>query len=429
MGYMRDASGRRLDTFEVQPLRKPTIVLFGDSRTDDCDVANGDPTDTANNTTLNLYSTNMSWFDWGQCALAGGPVFDVIRNAGVGGNTTTQMLARFQTDVVARQPSHMTLWGGTNDGWTTTADVDATYARMVNMLGQARAAGIYVFLISETTSSTKGTSFPPFVQYYNELLRGYAASNLGVEFWDFNSLFVNPAATTGYPLASMTRDGVHLSAYGASTLGQQVVAKKLARFSTSLTSLPNSLIDTMGNNTAVRNVLSNPLMQGAGGTLGSGDTGTLPDGWSSSGAPTAACSVPARGDGYGNNLRAAITATASGGKFFNLAVTPARLTPGKQYVLEAGIGITAPTNLVTLSVIAQFIVGGTVYSRGFGLNEQSPAAGDGVAALASGVIRSRIFTAPTGVTYTSASLVLTARFSGAGSATVDLGRVALKAVS
>mgnify|MGYP003575815278 CR=1 FL=1 len=53
MGYMKDATGRRLDTFEVQSLRKPTIVLFGDSRTADCDFVDA----------ISGYFTNMSWFD------------------------------------------------------------------------------------------------------------------------------------------------------------------------------------------------------------------------------------------------------------------------------------------------------------------------------------------------------------------------------
>lgn len=106
MRYMKDATGRRLDSFEVQSLRKPTIVLCGESRTADCDFVDS----------FSGYSTNMSWFDWGQANLPQGPVFDVLRNAGIGGNTTTQMQARMAADVLAYSPSHMTLWGGTNDG-------------------------------------------------------------------------------------------------------------------------------------------------------------------------------------------------------------------------------------------------------------------------------------------------------------------------
>lgn len=409
------------------PLRKPTIVLFGDSRVSDCDISNSDATDTANNTALNLYSTNISWFDWGQANLVGGPVLDVIRNAGTGGNTTTQMQARFQADVIDKRPSYVAIWGGTNDGWTTTAHVDASYDRMVDMMDRARNAGIYVFLISETTASTKGATFPSLVLYYNERLRGYAARNQGVEFWDFNAYVVNPTSTAGYPLTAMVRDGLHLSAFGAATLGQQVVAKKLARLTTPVAQLPISMIDTMGNNSNVRNVLSNPLMQGTAGTLDGTSTGTLPDGWSSSGSPTAVVSVPARADGYGNNLRTAITASGAAGKFYQQTIATSRLTAGSKYVVEASLGIASPTNLFAVSLIAQFFNGATVYSRGFGLNVQTPVA-DTLPAMTDAVIRSRVFVAPTGFTYTSAALVLTVRFGAAGSATIDLGRVAVKKV-
>ncbi len=414
-----------------QPLRKPTIVLFGDSRTDDCDVSTDDFSDSTVTSTLNAYTTNMSWFDWGQAALVNGPVFDVLRNAGVGGNTTTQMAARLQADVLAYKPSHMTLWGGTNDGWTTTADVDATVTRMVSMIQQANAAGIYVFLISETVSSTKGNTFNQLVLYYNDRLRGYAAMNPNVEFWDFNSLFINPASTTGTPLTTMTRDGTHLSALGASTIGVNVVAKKLARFSTTLAVLPTSPIDSMGNNTNVRNVLSNPLMPfTTGGTAGgTGDTGQLPDSWSTSGAgaATGVFSTPARADGFGNDLKAVLTATASGSKFITMTVAPTRLVAGVPYVLEAAVSLSAVS--APVSVLAFFLQGfataGT-YQRGIGLNEQALTSADALAPF-TGIFRSRKFIMPTGIN--TASLQLLTRFGAAGgSATVTLGRVSLKRV-
>lgn len=402
------------------PIRKPTIILFGDSRTADCNYADA----------TNAYSTNMSWFDWGQMNNADGPVFDVIRNAGIGGNTTTQMLARLKTDVLDYAPSYMTLWGGTNDGWAAgKTDVDATFDRMVQIMQTANKAGIYVFLISETTCSTKGNAFQPLVQYYNERLRGFAAGNPGVEFWDFNSVMIGPTSSVGNPNTLMVRDGLHLSAYGAATLGQQVVAKKLARFGTSLAQLPNSIIDTMGNNSTVRNIFSNPLNQGTGGTLGSGGhTGTLPDGWASSGTPTAAFSTPARADGIGNDVQAVITASGASSLFLTYTGSTARITPGKKYVVEASLGIEAASNLFSLSLINQVFNGATTYSYGHGIATQSAVSGDTLIPAPNLTLRSRVFTAPTGFTYTGLSLTFTARFAGAGSATVRLGRFAVKSV-
>ena len=399
---------------------KPTIILFGDSRTADCNYADA----------TNEYNTNMSWFDWGQFNNVNGPVFDVIRNAGIGGNTTTQMLARMQADVLAYKPSHVTLWAGTNDDWSTgKAGVDATYARMVTMLNMAFKAGIYVFLISETTCSTKGATFQPLVQYYNERLRGYAAKNPGVEFWDFNAIVMNPTSATGNPKAVMVRDGLHLSANGAATLGREVVAKKLARFGTALAQLPNSVIDTQGYSSNVRNVLSNPLMQGTTGTKGNGaHTGTVPDGWASSGTPTVVFSTPARADGFGNNLQAAITASTAESLFLTFAGQPARVVAGQKYVIEAAVEVDAgATNLFSLAIMAQVFNGGTTYQYGSGLATQSAAAGDSIGAHTA-IVRSRVFAAPGGFTYTGMSLAVTARFAGAGTATIRLGRVAFKLV-
>lgn len=101
-----------------------------------------------------------------------------------------------------------------------------------------------MFLISETTANTKGGTYPRHVQYYNELLRGYAATHAGVEFWDFNAVVTDPTNVNGYNNGTMLRDGLHLGPFGASTLGKDVVAKQLARFGTPLCQLPASLIDT-----------------------------------------------------------------------------------------------------------------------------------------------------------------------------------------
>jgi lysophospholipase L1-like esterase len=421
MTYMKDSTGRRLDSFAVSPLRKPTIVLFGDSRTADCSYSNLP----ADGTATQFYSTPVSWFDYGQAFRAGGPVFDVLANAGVGGNTTTQMLARMDTDVIALKPSHMTLWGGTNDPWTSFAEVDNTMGRMAQMMDKARAAGIYTFLISETTANSKGTTFPKYVAYHNELLRAYAATNAGVEFWDFNAIITNPADANGYHKSALLRDGLHLSPLGATTIGRDVVAKKLARIGTELAQLPVAQIDTMNLSTGSRNVANNPIMQGTTGTLSGGQTGTVPTSWAISGIASTQ-SVPARADGVGYDLKTDLTAAAAGSHYSTLTVDPARLVAGAKYVLEAAQSIDAATGLSAISLTASMFVGGAQHQRGFGFRVQSLVASD---ALVTGdlVIRSRPFTCPSGVT--GANVVQQISMSGSGSATVRLGRLAWRRIA
>lgn len=406
---------------KFNPLRKPTIILFGDSRTADCSYLSIP----AGNVASAYYSTPTSWFDYGQAFRAGGPVFDVIRNAGIGGNTTTQMLARMDADVIAYAPSHMTLWGGTNDPWTSFTEVENSAARMAQMMDKARLAGIYTFLVSETTANSKGTIFPKYVAYFNDLLRAYASNNAAVEYWDFNALVSDPADANGYHKSAMLRDGLHLSPYGATLIGREVVAKKLGRIGTELAQLPVAQIDTLNLSSVSRNVANNPLMQGTTGTLGADQTGTLPVSWSASGVP-ATMSLPARLDGIGSDIKSVITASGAGSHYLTLNVDAARLVAGATYVLEAGMALEAASAVSAVSLTAQMYVSGVEHRRGWGYRVQSTVASD---KLATGdlIVRSRPFVAPAGVT--SANVVRQVSFGGAGNATDRLGRFAWRRIA
>jgi lysophospholipase L1-like esterase len=355
------------------------------SRTADCNNASSP----------NFYTTNLSWWDWGQARTSGGPVFDVAANSGIGGNTTTQMLARFATDVAAYSPMAMTCWGGTNDGWANTTDVDASVANIAAILALAKAQGIYVFLCTETPSSSKGNTFNALLPYYNDRLRYLAAISPGVELWDFYGQIVDPTSTTGAPKTGVLRDGLHLNALGSSTIAAYV-GTKLARWPYRLVSLPASPLDSMAVNGNTKNAVSNPLMTSTGGTLGTGDSGTVPANWTSSGTPTAVFSTPARSDGYGNNLQAVITAADTSSKFISQTITASRVVAGGTYVLESGLDITTPQNLYVVRLTAQITVSGTSYIWGWGPQVQASSANDGHTALAGGIIRSRPFTVPVG---------------------------------
>jgi lysophospholipase L1-like esterase len=402
------------------PLRRPTLILFGDSRTADCDYSSG----------LLTYSTNMSWIDWGQGSRPNGPTFDIIRNAGISGNTTQQLLDRVDADVIAFGPSHVTLWAGMNDGWTMTAHVDASYARMVQILEKLAASGIFVFLISETTGSPplRSTPFPALVGYYNDRLRTYAADHPGIEYWDFNALIVDPTNANGYARGAMLRDGLHLGPLGASKIGRDIVAPKLAKRAGDLAGLAVSQYDTRSVSAVSRNIANNPLMQGTTGTVGSGHTGQLPSAWASSGN-VAAVSVVARPDGVGNNARIVLTATSTASLFLSQQIDPARLVPGKRLVIEAALGIDAATNVSAVSLtFSMFETGGVEHRRGFGYPVQATAVNDSIA-TGDRVLRSRVFVVPTPASGSFSGCTLTLRIgpsSASAVATVELGRVSVR---
>jgi lysophospholipase L1-like esterase len=77
------------------------------------------------------------------CSLLGGSDIFFVSNAGIGGNTTTQMLARFQTDVVALSPDVVFIMGGTNDVLNTVpTPIGEFMSNMKSMIDIARANGI-----------------------------------------------------------------------------------------------------------------------------------------------------------------------------------------------------------------------------------------------------------------------------------------------
>jgi len=65
---------------------------------------------------------------------------DVI-NCGIGGDTTTGMLARFYPEVVAKMPAFVLIMGGTNDLWWGL-EVNTVLGNLFSMVFQARHHGI-----------------------------------------------------------------------------------------------------------------------------------------------------------------------------------------------------------------------------------------------------------------------------------------------
>ena len=70
------------------------------------------------------------------------------RNAGIGGQTSVDMLARFDAHVIAARPRVVHIMAGTNDLWHGDPGPDATRAigNVAEMARRAQAAGIAVIL-------------------------------------------------------------------------------------------------------------------------------------------------------------------------------------------------------------------------------------------------------------------------------------------
>lgn len=105
------------------------------------------------------YSNNVHSDSWAtHLALGSGGKLHLIRNAGIGGNTTAQMLARFDSDVMAYLPDGgwVGIAGGTND----PDGVTDTYPNIEAMINRALVGKCKVFLCSNITNGCPALAAP-----------------------------------------------------------------------------------------------------------------------------------------------------------------------------------------------------------------------------------------------------------------------------
>ena len=134
--------------------------------------------------------------------------------AGIGGQTSRQILARFEDDVVRRSPKCVSILCGINDiaqneGYVSNEDIAANIKTMAKM---ARAAGIRVIICSVLPSTTIGWNPSvgnpaPLIRDLNTKLKTVAMEN---DCWylDYHSVLSNDQG--GLP-GNLTTDGVHVT--------------------------------------------------------------------------------------------------------------------------------------------------------------------------------------------------------------------------
>lgn len=138
-----------------------------------------------------------------------------VVDVGVSGQTTAQMLARFQTDVLAQHPSVVVILGGSTDLRVTP---DATIDSISAMAEQAAAAGAEVILGTVPPSAlwTASTFLTqeqtlPAIQQWNSQLKTLAAA-YGYKVADYYAVMVNPDGTENTSL--FIADAIHPDSAG-----------------------------------------------------------------------------------------------------------------------------------------------------------------------------------------------------------------------
>lgn len=177
------------------------------------------------------------------------PGYTVV-NKGKGGDDTGQVLARFDSEVLALKPSSVILWGHINNYHRAGGDMDAAKKKAWNdsleMIRRARAQGITVIIGTEVTLSEAvgfGNRIAAFignlrgkegysarinkpVRTVNGWLRDYAAKE-GLRVLDFEKALGDGEGfrKTEYT----TDDGSHITEEGYAELTRYTLAQIAAR--------------------------------------------------------------------------------------------------------------------------------------------------------------------------------------------------------
>jgi hypothetical protein len=150
-------------------------------------------------------------------------------NAGVAGNSSLQMLARFDADILIYQPHWLLLSAGVVEVRRTyqterasdRVSFDEYVANLTTMTTRARSFNIQVILLEPTPHLHPVTDGPPQVTLHevNALTRQYAtammgvAQNVGVGFVPLFDTFLEMEQRLG-GAASLYADDVHLGPRG-----------------------------------------------------------------------------------------------------------------------------------------------------------------------------------------------------------------------
>ncbi len=153
-----------------------------------------------------------------------------VINAGISGNKSTDMIARFQKDVLDKKPDLITISVGVNDVWHGFYDnhpmgdgprgvpLDAYTKNVDDMVTRAQAKGAKVVVLSATVIyEDLGNRLNDKAKAYNAALRDIAKKHhtLFVDYQKpFRSLIETYRKTTGARDNLLTGDGVHMNAAG-----------------------------------------------------------------------------------------------------------------------------------------------------------------------------------------------------------------------
>lgn len=189
----------------------------------------------------------------------------MLGNAGIGGQHSNQIAARFQTDVVAHHPDWVMILAGIND-----AVGEDTFGYLAQMYEAAEAAAIKVCAITIPPGfktgggSTVSSALQLHRMKVNSQIRDYARSHPNVVLADIAAAWQDYAAAGFLPIAAYVAadDGIHPTIAGAMAAGRVIAEAMRAHVPANRLRASIAL--------GPHNLLTNPGLTGTGTTVPSG---------------------------------------------------------------------------------------------------------------------------------------------------------------
>ena len=269
-GGIRESVGNATASRGVDVVRSNRVVLFGSSSTEH---NMGDPSQ--------VWKMTHGYFNWANALLGGR--FTVVKNAGIAGNTMTQMLARIDADVLSYEPGWVFIQTGNDvfgNGVDAAISASAAFALAVQTIEKCKSVGANVHVLlpwprGSTNATVNATTLAEHYKFV-AMLKQYARSQYGVIATDANEVIVDYTSVTGDCLTDMLQtDATHLTSKSAQVIGYAVASNVNA----AVPYIPwrvGSKAETYGSNAAMPCLNDNPNMTGTNPSgNGGGSSGTV----------------------------------------------------------------------------------------------------------------------------------------------------------
>jgi len=252
-------------------------------------------------------------------------------NASVGGESSSGLIARIATDVIARKPAWcffgVPACNDINAGRSAPTIIENCRA----IVDALQNAGIKVLIHTDPTWYTGHADLTPAnvakLHTVNRWVRALPLTRGGVVAADVAKAFADPLSATGAakPLFLKT-DNIHPVPKGARAGGKVKADALIAAGFPILDLLPRSATDTAAFDSGNKQLAANPLMTSTGGTNSAGTTftGAVPAGWIIAKAGTwgvglVTGAMELRADGLGYDWVVTISGCGAAGDYLTLA--------------------------------------------------------------------------------------------------------------